>query len=149
MKKLFLALLGIAGASLAAQAQSDGIHYYLPPDTRPILVGGAAPVYAQPVYNQQVTYVTPVQYDAPVQYVAPVQYSAPVQYNAPVQYYAPVTYAPVVENGPVYYTPDPCEAEPVCFAPTDCVDYSYSTVQVIVFGQGQACQQGYSFGAGR
>jgi len=126
MKKLFLALLGIAGATLTAQAQSDVISFHPPLDNSPILVAGAAPVNTQPAYNQQVIYSPPVQYDAPVQYVAPVQYNGPVQY-----------YAPTVGYTPVYYWP------------AACADDSCSTVQVIVFGEGQACQQGYSFGLGR
>ena len=80
MKKLFLALLGIAGASLTAAAQSDGFTVRLPADNSPIIVGGVAAVNPQPYYAGQVTY------DTPVQYVAPVQYNTPVQYNAPVQY---------------------------------------------------------------
>ncbi len=143
MKKLFLALLGIAGASLTAAAQSDGFTVRLPADNSPIIVGGVAAVNPQPYYAGQVTY------DTPVQYVAPVQYNTPVQYNAPVQYYAPVTYAPVVENAPVYYDTEPCDAGCDEYVPADCGDYYYSSVQVIVFGQGQACQQGYSFGAPR
>jgi hypothetical protein len=144
MKKLFLALLGIASVSLTAQAQSDSVAIHWQPDNSPILVGGAAPVYVEPVVNQQVIYSPPVQYAAPGPSAAQAQYSAPVQYNAPVQYYAPV-----VVNPPVYYPTSPCQPMPGYCCPARCAGYSCSTVQVIVFGEGQARQQGYSFGARR
>ena len=89
MKKLFLALLAIASVSLTAQAQSDSVAIHWQPDNSPILVGGAAPVYVEPVVNQQVIYSPPLQYMAPGPSAGPVQYSAPVQYNAPVQVLCP------------------------------------------------------------
>lgn len=120
MKKLILIFLGLAGASLAARAQSDDMAIQLPLPGGPVLVGGAAPVYTPVVYDQGATY------NAPVQYYAPVQYNAPVYYNTSP--YPPAAY--------------PC-------VPPYCANYSGSTVQVIPFGRGQARQQGYNFTAVR
>jgi hypothetical protein len=120
MKKLILILLSLAGAGLTAQAQLENYGIIPAPVGGPILVGGAAP--------------------APV----PVVYDQPVTYNAPVQYYAPVQY-----NAPVFYnTLPPAPTAPVC-VPPPCASYPTTSVQVIVFGQRQAAQQGYAFAAQR
>lgn len=103
-----------------ASAQLENTSVTLPPDNGPVLVGGAMPVYTQVVYDE------------------------PVAYNAPVQYYAPVVY-----NAPVFYNTGPVVVQPAVCQPVDCADNSGSTVQVIVFGRAQACQQGYQFAARR
>jgi hypothetical protein len=128
MKKMIFLVFGLIGLSLSAQAQLENYSIQMPPQSGPVLVGGGAPVYTPVAYDQPVAYLQPVVYNAPVQYFAPVQYLAPVYYNA-----APAP-DPAVFCGPM---------------PSCSYGCSYSSVQVIRFGGGQARQQGYSFGSGR
>ena len=121
MKKMILTLVALAGISLGAQAQLENWSITLPPDSSPIITGGASPIYTPVVYDQ------------------PVVYNAPVQYYAPVVYYAPVIY----NTAPM---PPP---QPVVCAQPDCSPYDYSSVQVIRFGAHQGYSHGYHFNARR
>jgi hypothetical protein len=144
MKKTFLLLLGIAGLSLAANAQTDAIIINQPLADGPVIVAGAQPIQRPIVYTQPVQYTAPVVYNQPVVYNAPVDYAAPPVYNAPViENFAPADFAP---SDPAAVAPcqpvQPVICQPGCQSDT-------SSVQVIHFGRGQANGQGYYFRASR
>jgi len=135
MKKIILLAVCVLALGSKAQSESDDPTFLLPVYNYgpQVVVGGALPVY-----NQPVVYNGPVYYNGPVIYNGPVFYYSSASYNLPGAYDADLSYSTVAaclttgcQNIYTYYPGALC--------------YNYFYPNMIRFGSIQARLQGYHF----